>query len=170
MADNERPYELTYEASVRAIEDQANVLESVRARAGTMLAASALVTSFLGSQALSRATNEQPNESLRALTFTGAAIASLIVTALLTLAVLLPYRMRFSISAREMLGILDERNRDDQPVPGTEALREVALRHEAMYDFNSTRIRVLLWCFRGAIVCLVAQVAVWIVVLWRRQL
>ena len=125
---------------MRAIEDQANVLESVRTRAGTMLGASALVTSFLGSQALSRATNEQPNESLRALTFTGAAIASLIVTALLTLEVLLPYRMRFSISAREMLGILDERNRDDQPVPGTEALREVALRHEAMYDFNSTRI------------------------------
>jgi hypothetical protein len=98
------------------------------------------------------------------------AIVALTFTALLTLAILFPYRMRFSISAREMFAILDERSREQDPVPATEALREVALRHEAMYDFNSARIRILLWCFRGAIVCLVAQVAFWIVVLWRRQL
>jgi hypothetical protein len=170
VGDSDRAFELAYEASVRAIEDQASVLESARARAGTILAASALVTSFLGSEALSRATLQQTDQSLHAITFTGAAIASLIVTALLTLAILFPYRMRFSISAREMVGILDARAEMDEPVTDTEALREVALRHEAMYDFNSFRIRILLWCFRGAIVGLVAQVAFWIVVLWRRQL
>jgi hypothetical protein len=86
------------------------------------------------------------------LTFTGAAIVALIVTAVLTLAILFPYRMRFSVSAREMLAILEERAGDANPVSAREALREVALRHEAMYDFNSARIRILLWCFRGAIV------------------
>lgn len=46
-----------------------------------------------------------------------------------------------------------------------EALRELALRHEAMYDYNAARIRQLYWCFRIAIVLLVGEVAVWIEVL-----
>jgi hypothetical protein len=51
--DDDTPYRL--EASVRAIEDQAAVLESLRSRAGTMFAAAAIVTSFFGSQALTEA-------------------------------------------------------------------------------------------------------------------
>jgi hypothetical protein len=38
---NETPYRLAYEASVRAIEVQARVLEGVRSRAGTMIPVSA---------------------------------------------------------------------------------------------------------------------------------
>jgi amino acid permease len=50
-AVSEKPYELAYEASIRAIEAQATLVESLRSRAGTMLAATALVTSFFGGQA-----------------------------------------------------------------------------------------------------------------------
>jgi hypothetical protein len=53
-AVSEKPYELAYEASIRAIENQAATVESLRSRAGTILAATALVTSFFGGQALSR--------------------------------------------------------------------------------------------------------------------
>jgi hypothetical protein len=42
------PYQLAYEASVHGLTDQASVLESLRSRAGTVFAATALVTSFLG--------------------------------------------------------------------------------------------------------------------------
>ena len=97
---------------------------------------------------------------------TGAAIGLFIVLALLTIAVLLPYRMRFSLSARSIVAILDSRRAAD-PVGAEEAYREVALRYEAMYDFNAARIRPLFWAFRAAIVCLVADVALWIVVLER---
>ena len=72
--------------------------------------------------------------------------------------------MRFSVSAREMLGVVDERAPED-PVRAPEAYREVALRYEAMYDFNARWIRRLFWCFRGAIVCLVLEVALWIAVI-----
>ena len=49
---DETPYRLAYEASVRAIEDQARVLEDLRSRAATLVAAAALVTSFLGGTTL----------------------------------------------------------------------------------------------------------------------
>ena len=45
---DETPHRLAYDASVRAIEDQSRVLDDLRARAGTIFAAAALVTSFLG--------------------------------------------------------------------------------------------------------------------------
>jgi hypothetical protein len=35
---------------------------------------------------------------------------------------------------------------------------------------NHGQIRVLAWCLRGATVCLVAEVALWIVVLERNKL
>jgi hypothetical protein len=41
-ADDLIPYQLAYDASIRAIEDQARVLESLRSRPGTLLAATAL--------------------------------------------------------------------------------------------------------------------------------
>ena len=87
-----------------------------------------------------------------------------IVLALLTLAILWPYQVRFSVSAGEMLAIVRARETDD-PVRSEEAYRELALRYEAMYDLNAKRIRVLLWLFRLAIVCLVAEVFAWIGVL-----
>jgi hypothetical protein len=58
-AVSEKPYELAYEASLRAIENQAATVESLRSRAGTILAATALVTSFFGGRALSRAGHSQ---------------------------------------------------------------------------------------------------------------
>ncbi len=153
------PVRLAYEAAVRAIADQASVVESLRSRAGTIFAATALVTSFLGGFAL---TGDADGIELGSRT--GAAIGIFVLLAMLTLAILWPYRLRFSISAREMLAIIDVRAVED-PVTAAEAYRELALRYETMYEFNAVRVRVLLWCFRLAIVCLVAEVAVWIAVL-----
>jgi hypothetical protein len=47
-------YQLAYDASVRAIGDQASVREALRSRAGPIFAAAALVTSFLGGHALTQ--------------------------------------------------------------------------------------------------------------------
>jgi hypothetical protein len=50
--DNDDEARIAYDASIHAIQDQANVLDGLRSRAGTVLAAAALVSSFLGGQAL----------------------------------------------------------------------------------------------------------------------
>jgi len=66
---DDTPYRLAYEASVRAIEDQARVLEDLRSRAATLVAAAALVTGFLGEAALTRA------DTITPLSWIGVAIA-----------------------------------------------------------------------------------------------
>src|SRR6266496_650368 len=63
--------QLAYDASVRAIQDQAGVLDGLRTRAGTVLAAAALVSSFLGGQAL------RDSSHLELLSLTTAAVGEL---------------------------------------------------------------------------------------------
>jgi hypothetical protein len=101
--DNEGPLRLAYEASVRAITDQSTVLEALRARAGTLFAASALVTSFLGGQALSQ------TQHLIVVSSAGLAVAFFVTGALMTLVILWPFRLAFSLSAGEIIKIVDER-------------------------------------------------------------
>jgi hypothetical protein len=160
----EKPYELAYEASIRAIETQATLVESLRSRAGTMLAATALVTSFFGGQALIRG-----DAPLRFFSYTSGALISFLVVAGLMLAMLLPFTLRLSLSAAEILKVVEGEPRDD-PFPSAEALREVALQYESMYDSNARQIRILEACFRLAIVFLVAEVAFWLTALMRGAL
>ena len=158
---DETPYRLAYDASVRAIEDQARVLEDLRSRAATLVAAAALVTSFLGGSALTRSGAIEPRS------WTGVAFAAFLLTATSSLAVLWPVRLRFSISAGEMLELVRERAQASLPVTSTEALSELALRLELMYDGNAPRIQGLLWTFRLGILFLSIEVAAWTVALWR---
>ena len=159
--DNTAPLRLAYDASVRAIADQSSVLEDLRSRAGTLFAAAAVVTSFLGGQAL------RANAHLVVASYAGLAVATFVLAAILTLIILWPVRLAFSLSASEFLAIVDDREAEDEPVTADEAYRELALRLESNYDLNSPPIQRLFWCFRLAIVCVVAEVSAWIVVLWR---
>lgn len=154
---DETPYRLAYELSLRAIEDQARVLEEVRSRAGTLFAATAIATSFLGGETLAR-----DIAGISALSFTGAAIGCFIASSTLTLAIVWPFRFGFSLSAREMLRELQDRSPTTSDV-----YRELAIRLELNYDRNSDRIRSLFWLLRGAILFLVLEVAAWIIALWR---
>jgi hypothetical protein len=156
-AVSEKPYELAYEASIRAIDNQAATVESLRSRAGTILAATALVTSFFGGQAFSRAEHSQ----LQLLSFTTAALASFIAVSLLAL---LPFTLRFSLSAAAILRVVHAA--EDDPGPA-EVLRELALQYESMYDSNVSQIRLLATCFQLAIVCLLGEVGCWLTVLAR---
>jgi hypothetical protein len=161
-AVSEKPYELAYEASLRAIENQAATVESLRSRAGTILAATALVTSFFGGQALTRA----ERSPLHALSYTTAALGSFIAVSLLSLPILLPFRLRFSLSAGAILSFFEDVP-DGSLVSAAETLREVALQYESMHEFNARQIRVLVVCFRLAIVCLLGEVGFWLTVLAR---
>lgn len=92
------PYRLAYEASVRAIEDQARVLESLRTRAGTIFAAAALVTTFLSSEALG---GNRALGDFTLLSLDGVVLGGFLGCAGLTLMILWPFSFRFSLSAAE---------------------------------------------------------------------
>jgi hypothetical protein len=169
-AVSEKPYELAYEASVRAIESQVNVLDGIRARAGTLLAAAAVVLSFFAAQALrSTAVGDRRTPTLHVVSYASGAIAAFAGVAVLTLAALLPTGVRFSVDAGRMLEII-ERRAADNPVSSIEAYQVVARQHRWLYHVNQGQIRALSWCLRGATVCLVTEVALWIVVLETNKL
>jgi hypothetical protein len=144
------------------------VLEGLRSRAGTMFAAAALVTTFLSSEAI--AGSKRVFGDFEPYSLDGVVIGAFLGTALLTLLILFPFRFRFSISAGDMIAIVDEREAKGNPVSGTEAYREVALRLELLYDQNKRWIVFLLWCFRGAILGLVIEVAAWVALYWRTEI
>jgi hypothetical protein len=168
-AVSEKPYELAYEASIRAIDDQAKVVDGLRTRAGTLLAAAAVVLSFFAAQALRSASVQDHAPILHSISYTSGAIAAFAGVAVLTVATLLPTGFRFSVDAGRMLEIIERRAFDD-PVGSIEAYQVVARQHRWLYAVNQRQIRVLSWCLRGATVCLVAEVALWIVVLERNKL
>jgi hypothetical protein len=162
-AVSEKPYELAYEASIRAIENQAATVESLRSRAGTILAATALVTSFFGGQALSRVGRSE----LHLLSYTTGALGSFIAVSLLTLTILFPFTLRFSLSAAAILRVFDAA---EDAATSAKVLREVALQYESMYDANVVQIRILATCFQLAIVCLLGEVGFWLAVLAKGRL
>ena len=157
--DNAETERVVYEAAVRGAQDQAAILDGLRARAGTILAAAALVSSFLGGQAL------RTVDHLVVVSTVGAAFGAFILSAVLTLAIVWPFEFRFVLSPRAMLQGLDDHS-DEQNEP-REFYRALALQLEWRYDQNARKIRLLQWGFQLAIVFLVLEVGAWIVVLWR---
>jgi hypothetical protein len=152
---------VAYDASVRAIQDQASVLDSLRTRAGTVLAAAALVSSFLGGQALREA------HHLDVWSLTTVAVFAFVSSALLALLILWPFEFRFSLSAGALLDAVREHD-EEGGTSVAELLQVLARQLEWRYDDNARRIRWLLWAFEAAIVALVTEVAVWLLVLWRK--
>ena len=61
---------------------------------------------------------------------------------LLTLTILLPFTLRFSLSAAAIMKFFEDEAEGDRVNPA-ETFREIALQYESMYDSNVVRIRIL---------------------------
>lgn len=59
-ADKDSLYKVAYDEAVRALSEQQGAIESFRTRAGLLLSAAAITTSFLGAQALDTAIQMSP--------------------------------------------------------------------------------------------------------------
>jgi hypothetical protein len=104
---------------------------------------------------------------LELVSLTTGAICAFALSALLALLILWPFEFRFSLSARALLEAAEEHEVKDEASVG-ELRRALALQLEWRYDENARKIKWLLWAFEAAIVALVAEVGVWLFVLWRR--
>ena len=126
------------------------MLEGLQTRAGTLLAASSLVTSFLGGRALGS------DFHLWSIVVLGAFVA----TSLLTVGVLWPrHRWRFVVSPARLIAAARAGSTDDDVATAHE---EVALRLEHMLDDNRTTLETLFRTFRFSCVFLIVEVAAWI--------
>ena len=149
-------YRLAYGEALQALQQQRESLEALRTRGGSLIAATAISTSFLGGLAVDRA----------GLTYgSWVALAMFTLVILLTLAVILPvWLWRFEISGKEMIAWVEV---DDPPAPGR-MWRNLALYHEDSYDRNAPQLELLQGAFALAGILLLAEIAAWVAVIGGR--
>jgi hypothetical protein len=120
--------ELSYDAGVRALDLQERAVEQLRARTGTLLAASSLIASFLGAQTIAH------RSGLGVLG--GLALVSLVASIGLSVYILLPKKeFTFSLSAPQMYEQLFA-VRDDEE----EVRRRLVYWLEVYWQANQDRI------------------------------
>ncbi len=86
--------EITYEAGRSALADQDSLVSGIRQRTGTLLAAHALVASFLG------ATTVRQAHGLHA--WGWVALAALVLGLVASAVLLAPWNLKFAVDAREL--------------------------------------------------------------------
>jgi hypothetical protein len=140
--------ELAYDLSLRALTQQEAVLNELRGRAGALLTATAVVTSFLGARAL-----DQSDHGFLAILGFALAIASL----LLSVYVLAPKAdLDFALSGPAVYEHFAAQANDL-----AEVKRTLAYWNQGAYDRNQEVVDALIRWFRRAIGALVLAVAVW---------
>ena len=143
-------YRIAFEEGVRALNEQQAATESFRTRAGLLLSAAAIVTSFFGSEALGEDT-----------TWTWIAIGAFILLGFCVVAILFP-RGDWEYASRPSLII---RNYVEHPTPLDEPQiqRDLALHMDRSYVANRGRLRELIWALRLASIFLALEVVAWVV-------
>jgi hypothetical protein len=139
---------LVYGLALRSLDQQERELGELRARTNTLIAASALSSSFLGAAAI--------NASGGVSGWAFAALLAFAATAALSLAVLWPREMSFVFDARETYGEL-------YPLIDkiSEAELSVAYSARDKYWANKKTIDNLEVAFQVAVVALGAQTLLW---------
>jgi hypothetical protein len=141
---------LSYDAAIRALDVQERGVEQLRARTGTLLAASSLTASFLGAQAIQRSRGSLG-------TLDAFALVSLAASMLLCINVLLPKTgLVFSLSAPRMYESLFEVADDDR-----ELYRRLIYWLEDYWQSNQARVQRLGRYYSGAAFALLLQLMFW---------
>jgi hypothetical protein len=149
-------YELAFEEAGRALDAQERTVNELRSRAGVLIAAAAITTSFFGSRAVS-------GDQLG--TWIWVAVAAFAAVGVCVLLVLWPRSdWSFSASAAEIIAEYIEPEPLDLPL----IHRDLALQRSAAYDDNARQLRWLFRVVRVSLILLVLEVASWVAALAER--
>ncbi len=141
--------ELAYEAAIRALDLQERALEQLRARTGTLLAASSLTASFLGAISIQHSAGFGALDAL--------ALLAMVTSISLCVYVLLPKSgFVFSLSAPAMYEELFEFREDEQ-----EIRRRLIYWLEGYWQDNQAKIDILGRYYLAAAVALIFQLILW---------
>jgi hypothetical protein len=154
MADT--PVGIAFEAAKSGLERQDQALDNLRSRAATLLAAAAIVTSFLGAQAL-----RDPRGLKGVENWEWVAIGAFVALAAAVILILLPWRnwvfgMNAAILIRDYVD-------PDPPRTLEWTQRNLALHLRKHFKRNKRRIDRLYWAFRFGCLFLTLEVVAWII-------
>lgn len=150
-ADKDLLYKVAYDEAVRALSEQQGVIDSLRTRAGLLLSAAAITTSFLGAQALSGGDSNLA-AWLALIGFAGVAAISL--------AILWPRRWEFTANPRDVIQTYIEA---ENPVLLEELHRDLSLHMHNSYVENRAGLEQLAIFFQIASGTLTIEVILWII-------
>ena len=153
---------IVYEESVRALSQQRELLDGLRSRAGTLLAATSIATAFLSAQAL------RDSAALHVLAWT--AIVLFCVVVLLTLAILVPWNWTFAHHPHLLIGVHLE---SADPPPGwqpstpSEVYRNISYWDGVHFTENGRKLQLMFVLFALACAALGAEIVIWLILLAR---
>lgn len=161
--------ELAYEHALRAVDQQAGILDNIRARAGTLIAVTSLVATFLGARAL-----DQPAPHAWINWLALVPLTAFAASLGFSISVLMPTSrerpdgrprtehrgLRFTLSAHLILERAMTRTEDDEPLRV-----EVARNLQDNWDNNDAYIDAKLDAFKHGAWALMAQVVLWTLLL-----
>jgi hypothetical protein len=150
-ADKDLLYKVAYDEAVRALSEQQGVIDSFRTRAGLLLSAAAITTSFLGAQALEGGDSGLP-AWLAMIGFVGVAAVSL--------AILWPRQWEFTANPCDVIQTYIEA---DVPAPIEELHRDLSLHMHNSYVENREGLEQLAVFFQIASGLLSIEVILWII-------
>jgi hypothetical protein len=143
-------YKVAYDEAVRGLSEQQAAIESVRTRAGMLLSAATVTTSFLGAQAL-----ESGSLSL----FSWLALLAFVAAAATSLAILWPRSWEFTANSRRVL----EGCVESAEVFRIEYLyRALSFRMQISFSVNHRGLTELALLFQVASGLLTVEVVLWV--------
>jgi hypothetical protein len=148
--------EITYKAGRAALADQESVVAGVRQRAGTQLAAHALVASFLGATTVhARGLHAWGWVALAAL------VAGLVVSAIL----LAPWRLKFAVDASDLYRELYEQAAVEAEADTLGWLAAAGFGYQKLRTENAEKVRRMSWLSGSLGILVVAQTLAWLATL-----
>jgi hypothetical protein len=145
--------EVTYEAGRDALADQEAVAAGIRQRTGTLLAAHALVASFLGATTI-RAVG------LDALGWV--ALVTLVAGLALAAVLLAPWQMKFAIDARALYGELYDTAAAEAESDTLGWLAGAGFAYQDLREENAPRVRIMSRCSGLLSFLMIAQTLAWL--------
>lgn len=150
-ADKDILYRVAYDEAVRALSEQQGVIDSFRTRAGLVLSAAAITTSFLGAQALEGGSSPWT---------AWLALVAFVGVALVSLGILWPRRWEFTANPRDVIRTYIE---SEEPAPIDELHRDLSLHMHDSYSVNRQGLEQLAVFFQIACGLLALEVVLWII-------
>jgi hypothetical protein len=146
--------EITYEAARHAVADQESLVSGVRQRAGTLVAAHAVVASFLGGTVL-RSGGLGGWDWL--------AVLALVVALAIAAALLAPWRLTFAVDARDLYrGLYPDASREAD-VGTLGWLADAAFAYQELRDHNARRVSVMSRLSFALALLLIVQTLSWLI-------
>lgn len=143
-------YKVAYDEAVRTLSEQQAAIESFHNRAGLLLSAAAVTTSFLGAQAM---------QGCGSSVVLWMALCSFVAVAAASLAILWPRRWEFAASPR---GVIESCVDPSGVVQIEDLYRDLSLRMHGSYLANHRGLKHLAIAFQVASGLLTVEVILWI--------